>query len=78
MPLFEYVCSQCNCEFEALVRGEESPACPQCGDVKLEKAWSVPAAHTGGASQSLPMCAPPSAHGGCGAPQCGGGGCGMH
>ncbi|UUO08647.1 zinc ribbon domain-containing protein [Blastopirellula sp. J2-11] len=75
MPLFEYVCTECNCEFETLVRGDESAACPQCGATKLEKAWSVPAAHTSGASQSLPMTAPPSSMGGCGAPQCGGGGC---
>ncbi|MFI4874406.1 MAG: zinc ribbon domain-containing protein [Blastopirellula sp. JB062] len=75
MPLFEYVCTECTEKFEILVRGEETPVCPQCGSTRLEKAWSVPAAHSSGGSQSLPMCAPPSLMGGCGGPQCGGGGC---
>jgi putative FmdB family regulatory protein len=72
MPIYEYSCDACNNEFELLVRGNERPACPECGSVKLEKLLSVPAAHTTG--KSLPICDTPSS-GTCGLPQCGMGGC---
>ena len=76
MPLFEYTCESCQSQFELLVRGSDKPKCPECGSAKLEKAWSVPAAHTGGKSNELPVCGPmPSSGGGCGLPQCGTGGC---
>jgi len=75
MPLFEYTCQGCQSQFELLVRGSDKPACPQCGSAKLEKAWSVPAAHTGGKSNELPVCGPMPSGGGCGLPQCGTGGC---
>ncbi len=45
MPIYEYVCRKCRHEFEVLVRGNEQPECPQCGDRKLDKLLSVPAAH---------------------------------
>ncbi len=32
MPLFEYRCGGCHHEYEALVRGESSPTCPECGE----------------------------------------------
>jgi len=69
MPLFEYTCEKCSSDFELLIRGSEQPVCPECGSRKLEKRFSVPAAHTKGSS--LPV-APP---GPCGRPQCGMGGC---
>ncbi len=47
MPLFEYVCKKCNHPFEALVRGDEAPRCPECGSRSLIKQLSVPAAHSG-------------------------------
>lgn len=46
MPIYEYVCRKCHHEFEVLVRGSERPTCPQCGDRKLDKLFSVPAAHS--------------------------------
>ena len=72
MPLYEYVCSDCNSEFELLVRGQQRPACPHCGSRSLDKQLSVPAAHTAGGS--LPLCETPTS-GGCGLPQCGPGRC---
>jgi len=54
MPIYEYVCKACGHEFEHLVRGDESPACPSCGRRKLGKKLSVPAAHT---ASSEPACA---------------------
>ena len=75
MPLYEYVCRKCDAPFELLIRSNEQPHCPQCGSKQLDKRFSVPAAHTRGAS-SLPVCSPEPT-GGCGLPQCGMGGCQM-
>ena len=72
MPIYEYTCEKCQSHFELLVRGEERPACPRCASDQLQKEWSVPAAHVGGA---LPIVSQ-SPRGGCGKPQCGMGGCG--
>ena len=74
MPLYEYACQKCRSEFEFLIRGSETPECPECGSQRLEKQLSVPAAHTAG-GDPLPVCNGPQA--GCGMPQCGMGGCGM-
>lgn len=76
MPIFEYTCEECSGAFELLIRGSETPVCPTCGSAKLEKAWSVPAAHSGGKSSQLPI-AGGSGPMGCGLPQCGGGQCHM-
>lgn len=56
MPIYEYVCVQCNQQFELLVRGDEKPACPECGGTRVAKQLSVPSAHsgTGGNSPSCP------------------------
>jgi putative FmdB family regulatory protein len=37
MPLFEYECRQCGHQFEALVIGSRTPACPKCKSEDLEK-----------------------------------------
>lgn len=71
MPLYEYACRACGREFEVLVRGEETPACPHCESRKLDKLLSVAAGHvakgkSGGNAEPA---------GGCGRPQCGSGGC---
>jgi putative FmdB family regulatory protein len=71
MPIFEYNCEQCGKEFEALVRGQEQPACPHCGSAKLSRLFSVPAAPVvgGGGAKSEPW-AGPCGRGGCGRPEC--------
>lgn len=43
MPLYSYRCTACDHPFETLVRGSETPACPSCGSVALEKLVSRPA-----------------------------------
>ncbi len=79
MPLYEYRCSPCEQNFEALVRSSsDQPRCPKCGADRVEKQFSVPAAAQASAgaatrSSSLPMASGP----GCGAPVCCGGGCSM-
>lgn len=73
MPLYEYHCEKCEHEFEYLLRGQEQPECPQCGSAELKKLISVPSAHRGASSSSLPM-APPGGfcgRGTCGLPGCG-------
>jgi putative FmdB family regulatory protein len=37
MPLYEYRCRACSREFEALVRGKTTAACPHCGAEDLER-----------------------------------------
>lgn len=41
MPIFEYVCKECQHEFEALVFGQQKAACPKCQSKKLEPQLSV-------------------------------------
>lgn len=74
MPIYEYTCCSCGHDFEALIRNGEAAACPRCSGAELEKQWSVPAAHSASGGE-LPICSPRPAAGGCGLPQCGGGGC---
>ena len=75
MPIYEYSCRRCESAFELLVRGQETPECPECGSHKLQKLLSVPAAPAVKKSSPLPVCAPEP--GNCGRPQCGGGRCAM-
>jgi putative FmdB family regulatory protein len=54
MPIFEYVCKECQHEFEALVFGKQKAECPKCQSKKLEPQLSVFAvsAKSGAGSQS--------------------------
>lgn len=62
MPIFEYVCKECDHEFEALVYGGEKAACPKCHSKRLAPQLSVFAVAAKGPSHS--SAAP--ATGGCG------------
>jgi putative FmdB family regulatory protein len=68
MPLYEFVCRDCECEQELLVRGEETPKCESCGSGQLTKLLSAPVAHSSSAG-SAPG---PTPSGGCGS------GCACH
>ena len=39
MPIFEYVCKQCQHEFEALVFGQQKAECPKCKSKKLDRSF---------------------------------------
>jgi putative FmdB family regulatory protein len=67
MPLFEYACKECDRQFEALVRGSETPECPSCHGTALERRQSVFAART--AAGSTISEAPMGACGRCGDPR---------
>lgn len=43
MPLYEFHCKECNCDFELLVRGSTAYVCPECGSAEVEKQVSLPA-----------------------------------
>ena len=45
MPIYEYVCMECESHFEELVRNGEQPDCPDCGAANVRKQFSVFAAH---------------------------------
>lgn len=66
MPIFEYRCSGCGREFEALVRASTQPACPQCGSAQVDKLLSVFATASSSSSQEAAF--PASPCGGCGSP----------
>lgn len=66
MPVYEFVCKECERPFEELVLGSERPVCPGCGSAKLEKKLSVFAV-SGERSRSEPFA--PGACGTCGDPR---------
>ena len=41
MPIFEYICKECQHQFEALIYGKEKASCPKCQSKKLEPQVSV-------------------------------------
>jgi putative FmdB family regulatory protein len=41
MPIFEYICRDCQHEFEALVTAGRTPVCPVCQSSGLDKQLSV-------------------------------------
>ncbi len=48
MPIYEYICDSCGNEFELLVRGSETPACPECANAELTRKLSLPRVQTEG------------------------------
>jgi putative FmdB family regulatory protein len=68
MPIFEYACTKCHHEFEALVYGKDKAECPKCHSRKLESRLSVFAVSGTGKGASGPA---PSAGpcGSCGDPR---------
>jgi len=72
MPIFEYVCGECNHRFELLQYGSNEAACPNCQATNVEKqisafgvgstgAWVMPG-NGGGACGS---CGDPRGPGSC-------------
>ncbi|MEJ2183085.1 MAG: zinc ribbon domain-containing protein [Nitrospirota bacterium] len=41
MPIYEYRCGSCGHDFEKLVMGSQSIACPACGSEDVRKKFSV-------------------------------------
>ena len=72
MPIYEYHCEKCGHEFEELVFGNQTPACPKCGAAKPQKLMSRPCCHVSGDGDGGEYSAPASG-GGCAG--CSGGNC---
>ena len=52
MPIFEYVCRDCQHPFEAIVSASRPAVCPKCQSEALDKQLSVFAVSTGSLAQS--------------------------
>ncbi|MCC7264249.1 MAG: zinc ribbon domain-containing protein [Candidatus Latescibacteria bacterium] len=71
MPIFEFVCKECDQEFEELIQGASQPRCPACDSEDLEKKLSGFAVAVGASkSAALPMgpcgsCGHPDGPGAC-------------
>jgi len=64
MPIYEYRCDECDCDFEKLVlsKSDEQIACPQCCEDKVTKLMSASSCRPNGV---------PTGAGGFQAPSCG-------
>ena len=72
MPIFEYICQECDNRFETIVFGKEKARCPKCESTKLAPQLSVFAVSSKSGSQA----ASPGPCGSCGDPR-GPGACSM-
>jgi putative FmdB family regulatory protein len=54
MPIFEYICEECQHEFEALVFGRDQATCPKCTSKKLSPQLSVFAVSAKGGHSASP------------------------
>src|SRR6476469_3312744 len=45
MPIYEYVCMECESHFEELVRADDQVACPDCSAVNVSRQFSSFAVH---------------------------------
>jgi putative FmdB family regulatory protein len=73
MPIYEYVCDECQEQFEKIVLNKQQEIdCPKCGSKKATLQLSVFASAVGG---NGPKSTPSSSGGGGG---CCGGGCSCH
>ena len=45
MPIYEYVCMECESHFEELVRNDEQVACPDCAATSVSRQFSTFAVH---------------------------------
>lgn len=68
MPLYEFICQDCQAKTEQLVLGNEQVVCPECNSSRLARQFSLPAKPTThpvggggggvGCDPSLPPCNP--------------------
>lgn len=66
MPIFEYVCRECDHHFEAIVLGSKSAHCPKCESKKLDQQLSRFAVAAKGSGDSLADSCSADAGGACG------------
>ena len=66
MPIFGYICKECDHQFETLVYGQQKAECPKCHGSKLAPQLSVFAVSAKGQSHAAPSS---EACGSCGGPR---------
>ncbi len=75
MPMYDFRCAACSCEFEEMASGNECPQCPSCGSADTERLLAAPSLKTNPMPFKVgpvrPMPPRPVRSGG----PCGGGGC---
>jgi putative FmdB family regulatory protein len=69
MPIFEYICKDCQHEFETLVFGHDKAKCPKCQSQKLSPQLSVFAVSASSAKSSASSPGPSGGCGSCGDPR---------
>jgi putative FmdB family regulatory protein len=74
MPIFEYVCRECDHQFETIIQGKQKAHCPKCESRKLDQQLSRFAV-SGSEKSATPMASSPC--GSCGDPR-GPGSCSMN
>jgi putative FmdB family regulatory protein len=67
MPIFEYVCKDCDHDFEAIIYGNQKAECPKCHSKKLTPQLSVFAVSAKGSAKESPRAVGPC--GSCGDPR---------
>jgi putative FmdB family regulatory protein len=65
MPIFEYICRDCQHQFETLVTASRQATCPACSGQQLDKQHSVFAVSAKGSTPAAPV----GACGACGDPR---------
>lgn len=71
MPIYEYYCEQCAKNFECLVLGGETPACPTCHNENIQRLLSACGfISKGGGGETVRRSAADSSCGGCSATSC--------
>lgn len=77
MPIYEYVCEECDTRFERIVLNKQQEiACPKCASKKASLQLSVFATANGGSNGSSAKSS--TSFNGGGGGSCCGGGCGCH
>ncbi len=71
MPIYEYRCRSCGCQFEQLVLGSEVPECPDCTGRHVDKLMSTCGfVSKGGGGETVRRAAADSSCSGCAATSC--------
>ena len=69
MPIFEYICRDCDHQFEALVYGKQKAECPKCHSKSLTPQLSVFAVSASSSARSAGSSPSGGACGACGDPR---------
>jgi putative FmdB family regulatory protein len=73
MPIYEYCCETCGCDFECLVMGSDQVQCPSCEGTKVNRLMSACGFISKGAGgETVSRSAADSSCGGCAATSCAG------